>query len=151
MIGIILRLANAMLVTVTMSTAVHAAEPAMTVFKTSGCGCCQKWITLLEDAGLKVIARDVTSGELMQRKRKAGLKAEHASCHTGEIAGYVVEGHVPIREIRRLISERPQAVGLAVPGMPMGSPGMEAGGETEPYEVLLVRKDGSAEPFARYP
>jgi hypothetical protein len=83
-------------------------------------------------------------------KREVGLKPEQSSCHTGQIAGYVVEGHVPAREIRRLLSERPDAVGLTVPDMPLGSPGMESGDDRDPYDVLLVRRDGTTEVFASY-
>lgn len=85
----------------------------------------------------------------MKTKLDAGLTAQLSSCHTGKLSGYVIEGHVPVREIRRLLDERPDAIGLAVPGMPLGSPGMEAN-KSEPYEVLLVRKDGSTEIFAQY-
>jgi hypothetical protein len=89
-------------------------------------------------------------GELMQRKLAAGLKPGLTSCRTGFVGGYVVEGHVPAREVRRLLAERPEAVGLAVPDMPLGSPGMEAD-KTEPYDVLLVHWNGSPQIYARYP
>ena len=84
-------------------------------------------------------------------KRQAGIEEKLASCHTGLIEGYTVEGHVPAADIKRLLEERPDAIGLTVPDMPIGSPGMEAAnGETEPYDVLLVKKDGSVELFARH-
>ena len=85
-------------------------------------------------------------GELMQRKLAAGLKPGLTSCHTGFVGGYVVEGHVPAREVRRLLAERPEAVGLTVPDMPLGSPG-----KTEPYDILLVHWNGSPQIYARYP
>jgi hypothetical protein len=144
-------LVAATLAALALTPAAHAAGEPITVLKTSGCGCCLSWIKRIEEAGYRVAAKNVAMGDLMQTKLNAGLKVEHSSCHTGQVAGYIVEGHVPVREIRRLLEERPDAFGLAVPGMPLGSLGMEAGGEAEPYEVLLVRKDGESEVFARYP
>lgn len=141
----------AALAALALAPAALAAGKPITVLKTSGCGCCLAWIKRIEEAGYRVTAKNLAMGDLMQTKLKAGLKVEHTSCHTGQVAGYVVEGHVPAREIRRLLDDKPEAVRLAVPGMPLGSPGMEAGGEAESYEVLLVRKDGATEVFARYP
>lgn len=92
----------------------------------------------------------MAAGQLAKLKADAGLAPDLQSCHTAKIGGYVVEGHVPASDIQRLLAEKPDAVGLTVPGMPMGSPGMEAGGEKEPYEVLLVRRDGTTEVFSRY-
>jgi hypothetical protein len=143
----IFHLAVAIFWLVTVSAA-HAGQ-TISVLKTSGCGCCLAWIKYLERSGFVVEARNVAMGDLMQTKLDAGLKPELAACHTARIEGYVVEGHVPVREIRRLLDERPDAIGLAVPGMPVGSPGMEAD-KGEPYQVLLVRKDGSTEVFAQY-
>jgi hypothetical protein len=109
-------------------------------------GCAQGWIEkeAFDDAA------KLPMGALMKEKLDAGLKAGQTSCHTGKIGNYVIEGHVPVREIRRLLAERPDAVGLAVPNMPLGSPGMEYD-EPEPYQVLLVRRDGSTEAYATYP
>ena len=83
-------------------------------------------------------------------KRQAGIGAKLASCHTAKIAGYVIEGHVPASDIKRLVAEHPDAVGLTVPGMPAGSPGMEQGGEFEPYDVLLLKRDGTTTVFAHH-
>ena len=83
-------------------------------------------------------------------KRQAGIGDKLASCHTAKIDGYVIEGHVPGSDIKRLIAERPDAIGLTVPGMPVGSPGMEQGAEFEPYDVLLIKKDGATEVFAKH-
>ena len=127
-----------------------ASGEAMQVYKTSGCGCCIGWIKHLERNGFRVTAQDLPHGTLMQKKLAAGLKPEQTSCHTAEIGGYVVEGHVPAREVKRLLRERPDAVGLSVPDMPVGSPGMEDGDTKEPYDVLLIRRDGRAEVFASY-
>ena len=134
----------------TLSPLVHAAGEPIEVLKTSGCGCCLGWVKHLEEAGYAVTARDLPMGELMTVKRDAGLTPDLTSCHTGLIDGYVIEGHVPAREIARLLQERPEAIGLTVPNMPPGSPGMDFG-DTEPYEVLLVRRNGSTEVYANYP
>ncbi|MGA0534241.1 MULTISPECIES: DUF411 domain-containing protein [Hansschlegelia] len=129
----------------------HAAAAAdeLAVKKTSGCGCCIGWIRHMEENGFTVKAEDVPMGALMQDKLAAGLRVGQTSCHTGRIGGYIVEGHVPAREVRRLLAERPDALGLAVPDMPIGSPGMP--GKAEAYEVLLLKRGGDAEVFASYP
>ncbi len=125
--------------------------PLVEVTKTASCGCCAAWVAHMEAAGFEVVAEDVTPGLLARAKIAAGIAPEHASCHTARVEGYVVEGHVPAAEVSRLLAERPEALGLAVPGMPIGSPGMEMGATREPYEVLLLRRDGTAEVFARRP
>jgi hypothetical protein len=127
-----------------------AAGESILVLKTLGCGCCLGWVEHLEEAGFVVETRDLAMGGLMQEKLAAGLKPGLTSCHTGKIAGYVVEGHVPAREIQRLLAERPDAIGLTIPNMPVGSPGMEYGDKVDPYEVLLVRRDGKTEVYAKY-
>ncbi|HEY6670841.1 MAG TPA: DUF411 domain-containing protein [Methyloceanibacter sp.] len=87
---------------------------------------------------------------LAQIKRQAGISTKLASCHTAKIDGYVIEGHVPAPDMKRLVAEHPDAVGLTVPGMQVGSPGMEQGAESEPYDVLLIKKDGTTEVFAHH-
>lgn len=131
--------------------AAQAAAEHVRVYKTASCGCCTGWIRHLERHGFRVSAQDLPQAALMQKKLKSGLNPEQSSCHTAEIAGYVVEGHVPARELKRLLSERPDAIGLAVPDMPLGSPGMEAGDDRDAYDVLLIRRDGRADVFAHYP
>src|SRR5688500_10040259 len=126
-----------------------AAGEKVLVLKTLGCGCCLGWIEHLKEAGFTVEAKDLAMGALMKEKLDAGLKPGLTACHTGKVAGYVIEGHVPAREVRSLLAERPDAVGLTVPNMPVGSPGMEFG-RPEPYDVLLVRRDGTTEVYARY-
>ncbi|MGE0612686.1 MAG: DUF411 domain-containing protein [Hyphomicrobiales bacterium] len=138
-----------MAATLFAATAVRAGEK-MEVLTTSGCGCCVIWIEYLREAGFEVSSSNVAMGTLMQAKMKAGLRPGLTSCHTGRIGGYVVEGHVPVREIRRLLAERPDAIGLTVPDMPLGSPGMDTGDKREPYDVLLLRKDGATEVYASY-
>ena len=134
----------------TFSPLVHAAGEAVEVLKTSGCGCCIGWMKHLEEAGYVVTSRDMAMGDLMKVKLDAGLTPDLTSCHTGLVDGYVIEGHVPAREVARLLQERPEAIGLTVPNMPIGSPGME-GDDAESYQVLLVRRDGATEVFASYP
>ena len=127
-----------------------APLPKMQVWKDPGCGCCKDWIAVLQKDGFTVEAID--AGNVAARKR-LGLADPYGSCHTALIGGYVVEGHVPARDIRRLLAEKPAAIGIAVPGMPVGSPGMdgpEYKGRKDPYDVVLVLKDGSARVWARY-
>ncbi|NDV88849.1 DUF411 domain-containing protein [Aurantimonas aggregata] len=131
-----------------LSTSVLAAEN-VEMFSTSGCGCCIGWMKHLEDTGFEVTNENLAMADLYARKMEAGLKPGQTSCHTGYVGGYVVEGHVPAAEIKRLLVERRDAIGITVPNMPAGSPGM--GESDEPYQVLLVMKDGSTETFASYP
>lgn len=120
------------------------------VAKTESCGCCIAWIKELEAAGHQVVARNLPMSTLMQYKAENGIGDDMASCHTAKVAGYVIEGHVPVEDIERLVSERPEAVGLSVPGMPLGSPGMEYGDSRDAYDVFLVKADGTAEIFNSY-
>jgi hypothetical protein len=131
-------------------SAAHAAAEAIEVWKSATCSCCEAWVEHLDANGFAVTARNVDSETLQQIKRQAGLSKDLASCHTGKIGGYVIEGHVPAGDVKRLLAEKPEAVGLTVPGMPVGSPGMEGSGETEPYDVLLVKKDGTTEIFSKH-
>ncbi|MCM2479063.1 DUF411 domain-containing protein [Serpentinimonas maccroryi] len=124
--------------------------PVMEVWKDPQCGCCDDWITYLEKNGFSVRAFD--TGNIAARLR-LGMPEKYGSCHTALIGGYVVEGHVPAADIQRLLRERPAALGLSVPGMPIGSPGMDGplyGGRRDPYHVLLVGRDGSSRIWASY-
>jgi len=139
-----------------LAVMLSAATPAqagskVSVLKSAGCGCCNVWIQHLRRAGFVVTARNTTPEILGEAKRRYKIGPESASCHTATVGGYVVEGHVPIREIRRLLRERPKALGLTVPGMPIGSPGMENGTEREAFDVFLIKPDGSLTVYARYP
>jgi hypothetical protein len=127
------------------------AQTAMTIVSGEGCGCCREWVKHLEASGFKPSITYVDPNALNQLKHDAGLKPDQTSCHTGKIGGYVIEGHVPAKEIARLLREKPEALGLTVPGMPYGSPGMGPASEAEPYQVLLVKKDGSTSIYASYP
>jgi len=119
--------------------------PTILVYKSATCGCCKGWVAHLEAAGFTVDARDVT--DLMTVKRDGGVPPAMSSCHTAIVDGYVVEGHVPADEVKRLLAERPEVAGIAVPGMPVGSPGME-GANAQPYQVLSFTHDGQAAVFA---
>lgn len=128
------------------------ASPSLTmeVWKSPTCGCCQDWVTILEKAGFDIAVYDTGNSHI---REQLGMPVTLGSCHTARIAGYVIEGHVPVREILRLLKERPNAVGLTVPGMVLGSPGMdgpEYKGKTQPYDVLLVEKGGRTSVFQKY-
>ena len=134
------------------SSAVPATAPlpALTVHKHPSCGCCNKWIEHMRDAGFTVAVEETT--DMQPVKRKAGVPESQGSCHTAQVGGYFIEGHVPAADVQRLLHERPKARGLAVPGMPLGSPGMEhPDGTTQPYAVSLVLEDGSVREFSRHP
>jgi hypothetical protein len=127
---------------------VRAATNEMTVYKTTSCNCCSLWVTHLRDHGFQVKVQDVPNpGEY---RRKHGVPENLSSCHTAIIEGYTIEGHVPAAEVQRLLKQRPKAVGLAVPGMPLGSPGMEAA-RSERYAVLLFYADGTTSVYQEYP
>jgi hypothetical protein len=133
-------------------TPAAAADPpsSIEVWKSATCKCCGAWVKHLEANGFAVTVNDAEPGALAALKRQAGIGDKLAACHTAKIDGYVVEGHVPGSDIKRLVAERPEAIGLTVPGMPVGSPGMEQGAEFEPYDVLLIKKDGATEVFAKH-
>lgn len=123
------------------------AQALVEVYKSPTCGCCSDWIKHLQRNGFSVKAYDVRDASVS--RAKFGVPAELGSCHTAVVGGYAVEGHVPAREIKRLLAERPKAKGLAVPGMPHGSPGME-GPRGDAYEVLLFQADGRARVYQKY-
>lgn len=130
---------------------VLAASPKdrVTVWKTPNCGCCSEWVSHLRSNGFEVVTHDVKDTAPM--RQKLGLAEKFGSCHTGLLGPYVLEGHVPAKEMRRLLREKPQALGLAVPGMPVGSPGMEMGNARDAFDVLLVLKDGNSHVYQSYP
>ncbi len=133
-----------------LAAAVTKGASAIEVWKDPNCGCCHDWISHLEANGFVVAVID--KGNAAARTR-LGMPNRFGSCHTGLVQGYVIEGHVPAADIRRLLEEKPEALGLAVPGMPIGSPGMDGpayGGRRDPYDVLLVARDGSARIFNTY-
>ena len=126
-----------------------AAGPQMTVYRSASCGCCTQWGAHIASAGFRI--DDHVTEDMDAVKQERGVSSQQASCHTADVEGYVIEGHVPASAIQRLLRERPNIRGLAVPGMPMGSPGMEVPGvEAESFEVLAIAHDGTTSVFARY-
>lgn len=131
--------------------ATQAAQPQkgppvrMVVYKTPTCGCCKNWVEHVQAAGFQVEVHD--TADVAPIKNEHGLPQHLASCHTAIVDGYVIEGHVPADVIRRLLAERPQVAGIAVPGMPAGSPGMEMGSRRDPYDVIAFARDGKVSVF----
>ncbi len=127
----------------------NGAANEITVYKTTTCGCCVLWVDHLKSSGFQVTVKSVPS--TAEYQTKFGVPEKLQSCHTAVVEGYTIEGHVPVSEIQRLLKERPKAKGLAVPGMPMGAPGMEAGDRSDKYSVLLFQADGTTSVYREYP
>jgi hypothetical protein len=142
--------AAAAALSLTLATAAQAGGPMVMVEKTANCGCCAGWVDHMRASGFEVDVRNVSSERLDLTKRMLGIAPEFQSCHTAVIDSYVIEGHVPAADVRRLLAERPSAMGLAVPGMTIGSPGMEMDGERDPYDVLLLNHGTGASVFSSY-
>ena len=124
-------------------------RPAMIVHKSPSCGCCGLWVEHMREAGFQVEVRDADNLEPV--KTRLGIPDGKGSCHTAEVSGYFIEGHVPAADVRRLLVEKPAIRGLVLPGMPMGSPGMEApDGRRDAYTVEAVTADGASQPFAQH-
>jgi hypothetical protein len=124
-------------------------QDRVTVFKNESCGCCKLWVRHLRDAGFAVEVHNIDN--LGPTKERVGIPVAMGACHTAEVGGYFVEGHVPAEDIKRLLRERPDVKGLTVPGMPAGSPGMEVlSGQSQPYDVYLVSKDGTTSVYAHH-
>jgi hypothetical protein len=140
----------ALALSISLGGGLAATAETIEVWKSASCGCCVSWVEYLAKNGFTPKAANVAADELAKIKEQAGLSPKHQSCHTAKVAGYIIEGHVPVGDIRRLLAEKPDAIGLAVPGMPVGSPGMESGDDKEPYEVLLIKRDGTTEVFAKH-
>ena len=128
------------------SAAASAAE-VVDVYKSPNCGCCGKWIDHMKDAGFEVRTHNVMDVPLA--RKTLGMPERFGSCHTAKVGGYVIEGHVPAADVQRLLKEKPKAVGIAVPSMPPGSPGMESA-KPVPYNTLLVQAGGEATVFAKH-
>lgn len=141
------RLLQPLMLGMLFSTLTAQAAGVVTVYKNPQCGCCVKWVEHLHRSGFAVAVNDVQ--DVSEYRARNGIPQQFGSCHTATLDGYALEGHVPVREIRRLLSERPNAIGLAVPAMPPGSPGME-GPHSMPYQVLLVQNDGRASVYQNY-
>lgn len=130
-----------------------AIQPdTVTVWKTPSCGCCKEWVVHMRKEGFNVVTHDVS--DTAPIRQKLGLHGKFGSCHTAQVGGYVIEGHVPAREVKRLLREKPVAIGLSVPGMPVGSPGMEMPGEMlgvrDAFDVMLVTQDRSSRVYESY-
>ncbi|MBX3588338.1 MAG: DUF411 domain-containing protein [Ramlibacter sp.] len=135
-----------------LTRGIHASAPvAVEVWKDAQCGCCNDWVAHLESHGFRV---KVHGGGNTEMRKRLGMPEPLGGCHTARVSGYVIEGHVPAREIRRLLRDKPRALGLAVPGMPVGSPGMDGpayGGRKDRFDVLLVASDGRTTVYQTYP
>lgn len=136
----------AMLCAATLSFQAVAAE-IVEVYKNPNCGCCGKWVEHMQKAGFNVRVHEVS--DVAPMRAKFGMPEHYASCHTARVGGYVVEGHVPASDVKRLLKEKPKAIGLAVPGMPAGSPGMEGPPPTT-YNTLLVQPGGGSKVYAKH-
>lgn len=125
-----------------ITSSIFAMEgKTMTVYKSPSCGCCSEWIDIMKSKGFKVDV--IETNEVNNIKQKAGLQAGQTSCHTAFVDGYVIEGHVDYSAIKKMLVEKPNILGITVPGMPIGSPGMEQGNTKQAYNILYVNKDGS--------
>lgn len=153
----LLTTAAALLGTSALTAPAFALTPGknqVEVWKTATCGCCHDWVAHLQAHGFEVKTYDISEAAKSRQRTQLGLAEKYGSCHTALIGGYVLEGHVPARDIQRLLKERPKALGLAVPGMPVGSPGMDGpaySGRKDSYAVLLVQRDGSSSVYQSYP
>lgn len=125
----------------------QAAAPVVEVWKTPSCGCCGKWVDHMKQAGFALKVHDVP--ETASHRKAAGIPEALGSCHTARVAGYALEGHVPASDVKRLLREKPKALGLAVPGMPPNSPGMDLP-STTPYETRLIGTDGKSSVYATH-
>lgn len=132
--------------------AVHAAEstqPEVIVHKDASCGCCSAWVEHLQASGFRV--KVIDEGDMSAVKQRLGIPGKLGSCHTARVGGYLIEGHVPASSIRRLLREKPAIRGLAVPGMPIGSPGMEMKGRQDAYDVVAFDKTNATRVFESFP
>lgn len=142
------RLLTALFPLALLASAGSAAAATLTVTKTPTCGCCGHWVEHMVKAGFKVEVHDVE--DVRPVATRLGVPAKLRSCHTAEIGGYAIEGHVPAADVKRLLAERPNAAGIAVPGMVMGSPGMEHGDHRMPYQTILFDRAGKTTVFASH-
>lgn len=127
-----------------------SGRTSVVVYKTASCGCCSLWVEHLKKNGFQVEVNDVSATQVRAVSKAAGLAEEQTSCHTAKVGGYIVEGHVPASDIQRMLKEKPAIAGIAAPGMPMGSPGMEQGGRNDAYDVVGFTKEGKTSVFAKH-
>ena len=145
-----MKLARYAVLLVSLFTLPATAAPLLDVYLGPRCGCCSDWVTYMEEQGFETKSTEMKPADVFPTKKKARIPEGKESCHTAFIDGYSIEGHVPAEDVKRLLEQRPDAVGLTVPGMPIGSPGMEMGDRKDPYEVLLINNDGSTEVVSRH-
>jgi hypothetical protein len=126
------------------------AGPSVMVFKSPTCGCCSVWADHVRAAGFQVDVQNVDSEKLQAISSQGGVTNDLTSCHTAKVGGYTIEGHVPASDIQRLLKEKLAIAGIAVPGMPIGSPGMEMGGRKDPFNTIAFTKDGKKTVFAKH-
>jgi hypothetical protein len=139
----------ALFLSVAVAAQTSKPAPTMEVYKSPTCGCCSKWVDHVREAGITVKVTDLSDEALASLKDKHGIPRTAQSCHTGLIAGYVVEGHVPVAEVHRMLKERPTVSGIAVGGMPIGSPGMEVPGRpAQTYNVVTFDKQGALKVYS---
>jgi len=133
----------------TLPAVASPALPTVAVAKVASCDCCTGWVDHMKAAGFPVTVRTVDDTTAV--RKRLGIPDRYGSCHTAAVGGYALEGHVPADEVKRLLATKPKAIGLAVPSMPPGSPGMEVGDRHDPFDVFLIDRSGHASVFARYP
>jgi hypothetical protein len=131
-----------------LASAEGAVAATLLVTKTAFCGCCRVWVERMKAAGFRVEVKNVES--VTPTARKLGVPDKLRSCHTSQIGGYAIEGHVPAADIKRLLAQRPKAAGISVPGMVAGTPGMEHGDHSDPYQVILFDRSGKTRVFASH-
>lgn len=143
-----LSLAGILLLFCSISWAAENTGPEAIVYKDPNCGCCSSWVAYLRDNNFTVT--EVNVDDISMYKSKYNVPANVSACHTAIVQDYVIEGHVPVEDILRLLQEKTDITGLAVPGMPLGAPGMEAGGRSQAYDVIAINKDGSTSTYNSY-
>lgn len=134
-----------------IASAQSSGQPMMEVYKSPTCGCCSKWVEHVRQHGFTARVTDLSEEALDALKLKHGVPRTARSCHTALVGGYAIEGHVPAAAVKRLLKEKPALAGIAVAGMPAGSPGMEVPGRSQPYNVITFDKKGDSRVFASYP
>ena len=127
-----------------------SSRTPIVVYKTPTCGCCAMWVEHMRENGFQPEVHDVSAAQVRAVSQAAGLRDEGTSCHTAKVGNFIVEGHVPAADVRRMLKEKPAIAGIAAPGMPIGSPGMEMGSRKDPYNVIAFTKDGKSTVFAKH-
>jgi hypothetical protein len=127
-----------------------SSRTPIVVYKTPTCGCCAMWVEHMRQNGFQAEVHDVSAAQVRAVSKAAGLSEEGSSCHTAKVGNYIVEGHVPAADVQRMLKEKPASAGIAAPGMPAGSPGMEMGGRKDAYDVISFTKAGKTAVFAKH-